>query len=262
MLKSSRRIIFCSSCLLLLIVAVAYPPRIFKGLPINSFSIFKGPFLLISSGADFIKNLFQFRSILEQNKSLRKTLSNVRFNQIQFEELIQENRRLIRLLELKKSLPVSVHRKVASRVIARSPLKWNQVLYIDKGREQGVETGMLVLAENVLIGKVIEAGASMSKVLLVTDSNFRIGVLLEKTRQAGVLFGNSMGECRVKYLSLDGEIKSGQTVFSAGFGGYYKKGLVVGVVAGVWKEPGQIYRVAKVVPYTDLSKVEEVICVE
>ena len=55
-------------------------------------------------------------------------------------------------------------------------------------------------------------------------------------------------------------VKAGDVVESAGFGGFFPKGLLVGRVRRAWKEPGQIYQVAEVDPATDLSRLEEVAC--
>jgi rod shape-determining protein MreC len=117
-----------------------------------------------------------------------------------------------------------------------------------------------VLSGRSLIGKIIEAGPGVSKVLLITDPNSKIGVIIQRTRQQGILYGTFAGECRIKYLSVDAEIKAGDTVESAGYGGYFPKALWVGAVARAWKEPGQIYQVAEIKPATDLSRVEEVVC--
>lgn len=64
----------------------------------------------------------------------------------------------------------------------------------------------------------------------------------------------------MKYLSVDAEIVPGDIVESAGYGGFFPKAVVIGKVIKVWKEPGQIYKVAEVQPLTDLSRVEETAC--
>ncbi len=207
-------------------------------------------------------DLFYFRKNAEENKALKKVLSQSRVDRFQMEELSQENARLTKLLSLRKILPPSVRRTIFSRVIARSPSSWNRVFLIDKGKRQGVRPNTLVLSELSLVGKIIEAGPAVSKVLLITDPNFRIGVLIQRTRQEGILFGTSRGECRMKYISMDTEVKAGDLIETAGFGGFFQKGLLVGKVTRVWKEPGQIYQVAEVKPLTDLSRIEEVSIIE
>jgi rod shape-determining protein MreC len=120
---------------------------------------------------------------------------------------------------------------------------------------------MPVLSDASLIGRIIETGPHVSKALLVTDPNSRVGGLIQRTRDQGILYGTFSGECRMKYLSLDAKLEPGDVVESAGYGGLFPKGLLIGTVQKVWKEPGQIYQVASVKPLQDLARIEEVACV-
>ncbi|MGH7198910.1 MAG: rod shape-determining protein MreC [Candidatus Omnitrophota bacterium] len=225
-------------------------------------SFLEAPISFSKNAAKFFVDLYYFRRNAEENLNLRRAVSQLRYDRFQVQELRGENERLTKLLNINKTLPTSVKRSFICRVIGRSPSAWNRVLLIDKGARQGVRRNMIVLSDLSLVGKVVEAGSSVSKVLLITDPNSKIGVVIQRTRQEGVLFGTSSGECRVKYLSVDTEVKEGDVVETAGFGGFLPKGLLVGRVERVWKEPGQIYQVAKVRPLTDLSRIEEVLCLE
>ena len=211
-----------------------------------------------------MSELVCFRRNAGENRSLRKELSGLRAESFRARELSIENERLRRLLELKGGAPPQLKSKIAARVIARSPQSLDRVLVIDKGRRDGLRANMLVLSELSVVGKVVESGDSSSKVLLISDPGFRLGVLLQRTRQQGVLYGfsGSAGECRVKYLSLEIEIKQGDVVESAGFGGFVPKGLPVGIVKRMLKIPGQIYQTAVIQPSVSLDRVEEVLCVE
>ena len=225
-------------------------------------SFLEAPISFSKNVAKLFVDLYYFRRNSEENLNLRRALSQLRYDRFQVQELRQENERLTKILDVKRTLPTSVKRSLFSRVIGRSPLAWNRVLLIDKGTRQGIRRNMIVLSDLSLVGKVAEAGSSVSKVLLITDPNSKIGVVIQRTRQEGVLFGTSSGECRVKYLSVDTEVKEGDILETAGFGGYLPKGLLVGKVEKVWKEPGQLYQVARVRPLTDLSRIEEVLCLE
>ena len=193
---------------------------------------------------------------------MKKALTEIRIKSYESLELAQENARLTKLLMLRQITPPHIRRSVSARVIARSPSAWNKAFLIDQGSLQGLRANMLVLAESSLVGKVIVTGPSVSTVLLITDPNSKIGVLIQRTRQQGILFGTSSGGCRMKYISLEPEVKLGDMVETVGFRGLIPKGLVVGTVTRVWKEPGQIYQVAQIKPLTDLDRLEEVVCVE
>ena len=203
--------------------------------------------------AHFRKNALDLREL--KSEGVRQS-----FQEHEVNELRIENERLTQMLQIQRILPTAMGRTVTARVIGRSPSAWNRVLLIDKGAQDGILINQPVLSDKSLVGKIIEVGSSASKALLMTDPNSRIGVLIQRTRQQGVLYGMMDGECRIKYLSVDSEVKEGDVVESAGFGGFFPKGLLVGEVTRAWKEPGQIYQVAEVRPSTDLSRVEEVAC--
>ena len=226
----------------------------------SSYSAIRHPILFSRDVAQTLLDLVRFRRNAQELRALRQTADSRAQEPFRFQEVLLENQRLNRLVEMRRILPINTGKAVFSRVIARSPLAWNRVFLIDKGTEQGVRVNMPVLSNASLIGKVIEAGPNIAKTLLVTDPNSRVGALIQRTRDEGVLYGTFSGECRMKYLSLDSKIVSGDIVESAGYGGFFPKGLLIGKVEKVWKEPGQIYQVASVKPVTDLSRVEEVAC--
>ncbi len=259
MFKSGRFYLISFILLAALISVPVSRAAAFRG---SAASLLEWPAAISKGAAQTVLDLLRFRNNASENRVLKKEIARTRSERMQMEELARENKRLTSLLSLKRILPSSVKKTIYARVIARSPATWNRIFLIDKGTRQGVKTDMLVLSESALAGKIIESGPSVSKVLLITDPNSKVGVYLQQTRQGGILYGAPSGECRIKYLSLDREIKKGDVVQTAGFGGHYPKGLPVGTIERAWKEPGQIYQVAIAKPIADLSRIEEVVVVE
>lgn len=245
-----------------LLVLAAIPLSYTAEIKTTVYSFFRSPMLLFRDASELTTDLMHFKKNADENLKLKQTLAQKRFDALQMDELRLENARLTRLLDLKTVIPPTAHHACFARVILRSSLGWNRVLLIDKGARQGVRINMLVLSEASLIGKVVETGPSISKVLLIDDPKSRIGVLIQRTRQGGLLFGTSSGECRMKYISVDSEVKAGDKIETAGFGGFFPKGIPVGTVERVWKEPGQIYQVAEVKPQMDLNRIEEVAAID
>ncbi len=259
MLKKARVFLLAA---IFLFILVALP--VSKTAPLKSsvYSALKFPLFFSGTLAQTAVDLFYFKKNADENRSLRKALPKSEISHFYSEELFQENTRLTKLLNMKQTIPPHVRRMVFARVISRPPSLWTQTFLIDKGTRQGVRENMIVLSEVSVVGKIVEAAPYASKVLLITDPNSKIGVLIQRTRQQGVLFGTTHGECHIKYLTVDAEIKKGDIVETAGFSGFFPKALMVGNVERAWKEPGQIYQVAQIKPLADLEHIEEVAVVE
>ena len=202
-----------------------------------------------------------FGAILEENRLLRFKLEN--YGRLSFEhrELELENARLQSLLEFKKRLSTSVKKAIPCQVIGRSPAGWRESIIVDRGSEDGVKLDMPVTTYAGLLGRVTETTHHTAKVKLITHPRFRVGALIQRTRHTGVVHGTAEGECRMKYISMDADVQVGDVVETAGFSENFPKGLLIGTIDAVWKEPGQLYRVASIKLAADLDRLEEVLCV-
>ncbi len=251
--------VFIGVCVFLVLL-VALP--VSKTIPIKSatYSILKSPLAFSRDLAQTLLDLFRFHRNAEDLRALKRAAGPKPPESFQLQEALLENDRLNRLLEMQRIVPAGMVNYKYSRVIGRSPAAWNRVFLIDKGSMHGLRVNMPVLADAYLIGKLIETGSGVSKALLVTDPNSRVGAVVQRTRDQGILYGTFSGECRMKYLALDAQLQTGDLIESSGHSGFFPKGLLIGKVEKVWKEPGQIYQVALVKPLADLSRVEEVAC--
>ncbi|MFH1061773.1 MAG: rod shape-determining protein MreC [Candidatus Omnitrophota bacterium] len=189
---------------------------------------------------------------------MQTRIKELSFQANRLTELDLENQRLRKILELDNSS----NKFIVSRVIGKEPTNWLNSLIIDKGSLAGIYINQPVMNFSGLIGKVIEVNPRTAKVLLISDVNSRVVVLLQNTRIEGMLEGIGKGLCRIKYLAVDSEVKLGDIVVSAGLGGVYPKGLVVGKIESIKIERGGIYKSCIVKPLSTLSGLEEVLCIE
>ena len=246
------------SALLLVAAPASFSPA-FRGV---LFSVVRAPLDFSGQAAQWLQDFFNFRRNGEENRAFRQMVSQEKTSLIQSRELRLENERLTRLLELRPSAARIPDRLMYARVIARSSLAWNRTLWIDKGFEDGMRENLPVFTGEAVIGKILEVRPAASKILLITDPNCKIGVMIQRTRQQGILYGTLSGGCRMKYISIDADVKPGDRVETAGLGIFFPKGIAAGTVHKVWKEPGQIYQTAQVRPLADFGKLEEVAVID
>ena len=113
-----------------------------------------------------------------------------------------------------------------------------------------------------LVGRVLEVGRYSSRILLITDPNSKVGTVIQRNRQGGILVGRPDGRCKMIYIALDSDVTKGDKVITAGFGSVFPKGILIGEVLSVGKEPGRLYKYAIVRPAQDMTKLEEVLCIK
>lgn len=242
--------------LALIILIVVINPKILLGIKNFTFNILVKPFNVLSGAKTYFTKV---KDLADDNLVLKQRLAALSVELARMRETARENERLHSLLNFKKGLSVKT---IVAKVIARDSTDWRRALIINKGKLDGLRERMPCATADGLIGSLVDVGSTSSKVMLITDPNSRIGVMLESSRESGVLTGSPEGVCRVIYLSLDREIKKGEKVLTAGFSAFFPKGIAVGEVSGSKIDKAKLYKYATVTPYATLNKIEEVVCIE
>jgi rod shape-determining protein MreC len=161
--------------------------------------------------------------------------------------LASENTELRGLLKL---APVSPASFVTARVIGNSGGAYVRNLMVNAGSEHGVARGQAAITGEGLVGRMAEVGSRAARVLLITDLNSRIPVIVEGARLRAVLTGDNSDRPALRYLDTVSGIKIGDRVVTSGEGGIFPPGLPVGVIASLEGEA------PRVEPYVELSQVE------
>lgn len=197
--------------------------------------------------------------LVKENESLKENLAAIKNQLAQFDEISLENSRLKKLLGFKTARS---YNSIPAQVIGRDPSNWTSVIYINKGADDGIKKYMAVSTANGLVGRVIESGSLTAKIMFLTDPDSRIGVVVQRTRHDGLLYGTLSRQCQMVYLSLNADVWPGDAVVSSGLGGSIPEGIMVGTIEDIFVDKSGLYQAAIVRLAVDLSKVEEVLCIE
>ncbi|MDO8524908.1 MAG: rod shape-determining protein MreC [Candidatus Omnitrophota bacterium] len=203
-------------------------------------------------------SIMPFASIREENRVLRERINLLSRKIEELKIVASDNDRLKDLLNFRKTIPYNT---IPAQVIGRDPSNWSNSLIIDKGLNGGLRQDRAVLSTKGLVGRVLDVGRYSGKILLITDPNSKVGVMINRNRQGGILIGLPDGRCKMIYIALDSDVAPGDKVITAGFGAIFPKDIPVGEVVRVDKEPGRLYKSAVVKTAEDLSKLEEVLCI-
>lgn len=139
------------------------------------------------------------------------------------EELLRVNRKLrLENLELRgmveeaKGLPDKVSGDLRQgRVTYRPPDRWWQEIRVDLGLRDGVRPGDAVLSEGFLVGRVQRVADHESWVELLSSSTLLIPVVVDSTRDLGVVTGTGDGRVQLLYIPPERDLESGMTLSTA-----------------------------------------------
>lgn len=204
------------------------------------------------------EDYFQLVSVSKENRELKKALNlaNKKNNQHRETELF--NSRLREYFRFKER---TENRVIAAEIIAKDSSVWFKTIIIDKGINDGVKTGLPVVAPEGIAGQVIDVAGSYSKVLLIIDRNSAVDALMQRTRARGVIKGESEDRCFFKYALRKHDIRIDDIIVSSGLDGVYPKGLRIGRISEVIKTNSGIFQEVAVEPFVDFEKLEEVLIV-
>lgn len=118
---------------------------------------------------------------------------------------------------------------ISARMVSDITGPYVRSALLGAGSEQGIKKDQAVISERGLIGRVIEVGQSSARVLLLSDINSRVPVMLETSREKGILAGDSDGSVKLTYLTADANVP-GERIVTSGDGGMFPQGLAVGAL--------------------------------
>jgi len=193
-----------------------------------------------------------------ENEKLRKRIQQLEIERNQLLEAEATNQRLQQLLEFRSRLPSG---SVTASVIADSASSWFKSCLLDKGSADGVRKGMAVVTPLGVVGQVVAVTGRTAKVLLLTDANSGVDVLVQRTRARGIVSGSLDNGTTLKYVKRSEDIQEGDRLVTSGLDGIFPKGIMVGTVIKVRKQTLGLFQYIEIMPAVSLTRTEEVLIV-
>lgn len=201
----------------------------------------------VSSTVDAIERVQHLVALADENAELRETNRHLRRWQAVAHRLEAENAALRDLLRM---APDPRTRYVTARVVGDPGGAFVRSVLVNAGARDGVGQGQAAVTGEGLAGRVAQAGARSARVVLITDMNSRIPVIVSGARERAVLAGDNSSRPALLYLGPRVQVRPGDRVLTSGDGGAFPAGLPVGVVAAVGD--GQV----RVQPFVDWDRMD------
>lgn len=139
---------------------------------------------------------------------------------------------------------------VTAKIVANEGDGFSHSLIAYVPDQQAVQKGQVVLYRNALIGRVDAVRGSYVRVMLISDISSKIPVLIERTREKGILSGDNTQILHLLFTASNADIKKDDKVVTSAIGGMFPSDLIIGYVLNVGETD------ISVVPLHDISKAE------
>ena len=204
--------------------------------------IASAPTNVVGGFSDSIKNHLNLYSnyseLKKENDELKNKISKKDFLKL-------ENTQLRRLID-EQAEPIT--NLVSARVMLDKQSPYLNSFVINIGKNKNVKNGLAVLDGKNFIGRTIDVNFFSSRVLLITDLNSKIPVLIQSTGNHAIISGHGRNLPTLEYLPEKSEVKDGDKVYTSGKEGIFSPGIPIGEI----KIENQI---KKVLLFSDLSQI-------
>jgi len=214
------------------IVLSNYNFKIIKFIKIGINEVIYRASFLISSPENKIQNInSQIKDhikIYDNYKNLESELEILKQKRLSNNFLKMENDKLRKLInESIKS------EEILAKVLIDKESPFLKSIILNKGTKDKIKIGMAVVDKAYLVGKVIEVNYTNSRVLLLSDLNSKIPVILEPIGMQAIVSGTGEDNGKIQYTKEEygNEIKTQKIIaYTSGLGGLFKPGLPVGKI--------------------------------
>ena len=176
------------------------------------------------SFTDYLKehvNLYSnYKQLQKENDELKNNISKEDFLEL-------ENTQLRKLIE---EQVISKSNLVSARVMIDKQSPYLNSFIINFGSNKEIKNGMAAMDGKNFIGRIVDVNFFSSRVLLVTDLNSKIPVIIEPSASHAILSGRGNANPTLDYLPEKHTIQDGNKIYTSGKEGIFSPGIPIGRV--------------------------------
>jgi len=183
--------------------------------------IVSGPENIIKDNYVIVQNHL---NLYKENKKNKSELLILRSKDLLNDFIVNENQRLKNIVEDY----VVESDTIFAKVLSDKESPFLKSIIINKGSKHKVSLGMVAMDGEYLIGKVIQVNYLSSRVLLLSDLNSKIPVIIEPNGIQSIISGTGKDYAVILYSKKDVTIEDKSIIYTSGAGGLFKVGIPIG----------------------------------
>ena len=182
----------------------------------------------VTKAVAMIDDFQSYARLYEQNQQLRGELQQMKAWK---EAALQLEQKKARLLDLNSVRLDAKLTHVTGVVLADSGSPFRQSVLLNVGSRDGIMEGWATMDGIGLVGRISGVGERTSRVILLTDANSQIPVVVQPSGQKALLSGDNSVLPLLEFLEDADQVRPGDRVVTSGDGAMFPAGLLVGQVA-------------------------------
>ncbi len=193
----------------------------------------------------------------EENAELTEALRVARIKLLEYESLVEENRRL---RELRKASQGIVERTLIAEIMNVTVESFRHRIRIDKGAADGVFESQPVIDAFGVVGQVVRLDYFSSQVILITDAEHATPVQVNRNGIRSIAMGTGkLASLSLPFMTAESDIKVGDLLVSSGLDGIFPAGYPVATITKVERSPTDTFATVEAKPLALLDRDREVL---
>lgn len=214
----------------------------------------------VSKSFTWVKNL---GSLQEDNKLLLEKVETLTQENQKLQLEHKELQRLREMFELTETY--DSYSTTGARIVSKAPGNWYDSFIIDKGKKEGLDKGMVVLASGGLVGHISDVSEHYAVVRSIIDDTSSVHGKVIRTNDFLFVEGDKLlaerGLCSLTFISKEAEIIKGDDVVTSNLGDIYPPGIRIGRVTEVEESNDGLSKTAYLEPFVDFRNLNEVVVI-
>ena len=216
----------------------------------------------VANRAISIKDIiFSYEEIIAENENLKKENMELKIQKERNQKILEENERLLKLLEMKENGIYKGNLKFA-RVSFSDINNLNSKIFIDLGAEDGIKIDMITVYGDYLVGKIVAVHNNYSEIELITNPN---SIISAKTMRdiLGIARGSDEEDGLLYFQPsiVEDNLKEGDEIVTSGISDIYPEGIKIGKIEEIDEKENYGYKRVTLKPGFESKDLRELIVI-
>lgn len=261
-----KHIIIYSAVTLIILILAAFSFKLGNNPVSNAIGTVISPVQSVCSSAfngvkGFFGNIFNAGNMAEENEKLREEVYTLKDELRMLDGYKTENDRLQQLLDLRESR--TEFNSIGANVIGKKIDDENSIITIDKGSKDGVEVNSVVFVPEGIVGVVFEVNTNYSKIKTIFDAESSVSAICLRSGDMGIAEPvenmTTGGKCALNYIDRSAKTVIGDVIETAGTGGIYPRGIVIGKIAQIKEDSRNLTLSAVLETEVNINRLDRVL---